>query len=599
MQKRKGLKEIFLGLKLSQRLVLVFSVGCLLPVLCVFFYSYFMSRSILVDQYVQNVSDELEICAANIEAAMSHAEELCFKLSFDPVEEHLVLVGNDARRISVGYQDYDVLKEYLAAYYPEVSEVRVYLTGDHLIDNRHFKLLTDTIREKIWFSVLAERPSGVAWSYSTNVQTDKKSLRISRYHAETNQAEEYIICVTLAESLTADYLANEDSDGKLPLLILNGNEVVNGKLKIADDKILALLKDLPSEERFELDWDDTRYAATQAKIYSTYTRDYYTLLSLIPYNSLVSDANVMTLKIMLPLLASVAFTVVVIVLLSNWFNRRLGAFSSAMHEAAEGNHNGNHEAEIGSARDEIYDCYHDLESMIADIKKLTEAEADARLKQEQIYSRQKDVELKMLATQINPHFLYNTLENIHMLACIGNQPEIEEISVALTQFLRKSLSVGNTLQTVAWEMEMVESYIKIQNYRFGDRITATVHYDKEKAAHYLIMPFVIQPFVENAYVHAMEEVDEGGVISVEATFGEDVLTLHISDNGHGMDAETLKEIMDNLNDTEHLDRTHIGICNVNQRIRLKYGEKYGVNFGSVEGAGTNVEITMPLQENLE
>lgn len=592
----KNPKNFFSKLKISQRLILVYGVGCLLPILIVFLYSYHMSREILVERYVTDERKTLEKQTADIEKAMANAVDLSYKISYDEDEMHIVLSDYDEVLISVGYQDYEELKSYFTTHYEGVEDVTLYIADAQRIDNRRFKLITDIIREKEWFVNVMES-DGPSWYYRTNVQTGRKSLSMARCLSKGigRSGKQCVLCISLDAELTESYFANNSMEDKLSMLILNDEKLVNPLPDVSEEEILALVSQLrESKGAATTYWNGKRYIISFAEAKSNYSEDKYTLLTLTPYKSFLKNANVSTMRTFAPLLFCVGLTIAVIFILSRWLARRMGAFSKAMHEAAEGRPVEN-DKEIGSARDEIYDCYHDLESMIASIKDLTEAQSRARLKEEQIYSRQKDVELKMLATQINPHFLYNTLENIHMLACIGNQPEIEEISVALTQFLRKSLDVGNTLKTVAWEMEMVESYITIQNYRFEDRIRTEIKYDKEKALQYVIMPFVIQPFVENAYVHAMEEVDEGGLITVTADFGEELLTLKIEDNGHGMDADTLTEIMNNLNDTEHLDRSHIGICNVNQRIKLKYGESYGVVFKSVEGQGTTVEITMPLQ----
>ena len=227
------------------------------------------------------------------------------------------------------------------------------------------------------------------------------------------------------------------------------------------------------------------------------------------------------------------------------------------------------------------------------MQQLSDTAARERIEREQLHSRNKDVEFKMLSAQINPHFLYNTLETIRMLAMINHEKDIEDISVMLTRLLRGSLEAGQELRTLAWEMDKVECYTRIQNYRFEDRILATVEYDKTAAENYMVLPFVVQPFVENAYVHAMEDKESDGHITIRVEAGRD-LTIFVEDNGHGMSKEELADVTRYLNDFENLDRSHIGICNVNQRIRLRFGDAYGVIFTSTLNVGTRVEIKMPI-----
>ena len=206
--------------------------------------------------------------------------------------------------------------------------------------------------------------------------------------------------------------------------------------------------------------------------------------------------------------------------------------------------------------------------------------------------QKRKIELKALQSQINPHFLYNTLETIRMQARIHNQPDIEELAKMLAKIMRRNIQVSNTLQPLKSELKLVEYYLKIQDYRFHDRI----HYRIETEGDIeplKVMPLLIQPFVENAFVHGLEAKESGGEIVIRVEVRSH-LWITVTDNGCGMSMEKLDEVRRGLNDFENLDRTHIGICNVNQRIKLQYGEDYGVEFESKTGAGTKVCIKLPV-----
>ena len=138
---------------------------------------------------------------------------------------------------------------------------------------------------------------------------------------------------------------------------------------------------------------------------------------------------------------------------------------------------------------------------------------------------------------------------------------------------------------------MVECYLKIQDYRFHDRITSHIEVDLERIHGILVMPLLIQPFIENAFIHGLES-EINGMITIRVIVVEDVY-ITIEDNGCGMSKEKIEEVNKLLNDFDNLDRTHIGICNVNQRIKLKYGDEYGVSFDSELGKGTRVTIVFP------
>jgi two-component system sensor histidine kinase YesM len=231
--------------------------------------------------------------------------------------------------------------------------------------------------------------------------------------------------------------------------------------------------------------------------------------------------------------------------------------------------------------------------MIRDIQELMAKVVQEQVQKEQLNTRQKEVEFKMLASQINPHFLYNTLETIRMQARVKNQPEIEELAKMLAKIMRHNIQVGDSLQPVKEEIKLVRYYLKIQDYRFHDRIRYEILVDEEKIDHLLMMPLVMQPYVENAFVHGLEGKERDGLIRIEISVRTH-LWITISDNGCGMSEEKLQEVRNNLNDFENLDRTHIGICNVNQRIKLQYGNDYGVTIDSAQGEGTQVTIKLPV-----
>jgi two-component system sensor histidine kinase YesM len=570
-------------------MLLVYLIGCFLPLLCVYIYMYFATRGALLEQEYKNVTDELDTEVNEIENDMYLAEEFCAKLYYDD-EAEKIGIRQYAGNLLFDYKNFDELYDYTKSYYPSVSEVCVYLKDDEHIDNRRFKLITDTIEQKNWYIRTLQNNGMPYWSYITNVQTTKKSLRLTKVLYDKNDRIAGVVSISLAEDIVQTWM---ETDEVSKLLVFNGTEIVQSNCSLSDEELAGLMKNLQKEKSDRwTEFEGSRCMALCSHINLRYSEEYYDLIIIKPYADIVHPANKSSVGGLVPLMLGTLVATIAFIWLSNWFSKRINAFREAMHEAAAGNFDQSN-TEIGDTQDEIWELNNDLNQMIRDTRQLMETAAGERLQKEQLYSRQKDVEFKMLATQINPHFLYNTLENIRMLARINDQPEIEDISVTLTKLLRRSLNVGQELVTVQWEMEMVEYYIRIQNYRFGDRITAEVLYDKDEAAQHMLIPLVIQPFVENAYVHAMEDKEADGRIIVRVEISDELL-LYIEDNGHGMSGEKCEEMTKYINDFENLDRTHIGICNVNQRIKLKFGEPYGVDFQSEENAGTKVKITMPL-----
>jgi len=580
------------NLKLRQRMLLVYAIGCFLPLILVTLIMFNSSRRSLTTMQINNEKDKLEEGQALIEADMHLAVELSERIYFDPREQMIgvPVVGSGGDKL-FDYRSFPDLTEYVRKYYGNISSICIYVypgTVDH-VDNRYFRLITDTIREKKWYINTMRRPGIPSWSYLTDLGTGRRSIRLTRVLYTKEYRVAGIISISIDPTLTYDFVNGLDG---YAYMTLNGDELVHSNFELKDGEMAAVYDVIEKKRTEEFNFRDENSFLSYVRITPRYSEDYYDVIVIRPYDEIVAAIRGSAALTIIPLLGGAFVMAMAIILLNSWFSRRITALGKAMHKVVEKDYD-TAGTGIGDAKDEIYDVYTDMNKMVQDMQSLTEAAAEERVQKEQLYSRQKDVEFKMLATQINPHFLYNTLENIRMLAMINKEKEIEDISVRLTRLLRSSLEAGSELKTLAWEMDKVDCYLKIQEYRFGDRITAELHYDPETAEKYLIMPFVVQPFVENAYVHAMEDMDEGGAIDISVEIEEN-LKLLIHDNGQGMSEDKLEAIRQAMSDFENLDRTHIGLANVNQRIKLRFGEQYGVTIDSKENEGTTVQILMPL-----
>ena len=285
---------------------------------------------------------------------------------------------------------------------------------------------------------------------------------------------------------------------------------------------------------------------------------------------------------------SIMISLIIIITFSKNYTSRLDSFQKLMHKTATGDFES---LELIDDYDEINDLYRDLNTMVTSIQHLVSTVYEEQVQKEKLYSRQKDVEFKMLASQINPHFLYNTLETIRMKARCNNETEIEELVRMLAKIMRRNIQVGDKLVTLKSELELVEYYLRIQQYRFGDRIGYNI--DIRCNLDFLkIMPLIIQPIVENAFIHGLETKERKGEIRITVDL-TDRLIIQVVDDGNGMSEATLQEILESLNDFDKLDRNHIGLNNVNQRIKLLYGEEYGLYIESIAGGGTSVRIELP------
>ncbi len=238
------------------------------------------------------------------------------------------------------------------------------------------------------------------------------------------------------------------------------------------------------------------------------------------------------------------------------------------------------------------------------IKKVIEIYSGQASKDNYARIHDKQAELAALQSQINPHFLYNTLDSIRGQALVENNMEIAKMVEALAGFFRYSISRKGELVTLRDELVNVKNYMMIQQYRFSNRFSLEILIDKEDeiSYDYLVPRLIIQPIIENAIYHGLKEKLENGVITIEIILTNNNMILMISDNGEGMDGETLSEVnkrikssgqfFDNKND-DIPRRIGIALPNINKRIQLLFGDEYGLNMYSTRNIGTDVEIMLP------
>ncbi len=226
-----------------------------------------------------------------------------------------------------------------------------------------------------------------------------------------------------------------------------------------------------------------------------------------------------------------------------------------------------------------------LNSMIEKINELLE-----QVKYEQI--RLRKAEFELLQTQINPHFLYNTLDAIVWLAEAGEQKKVVKMVGSLSDFFRITLNHGKTIVSIKEELQHVRSYLEIQQVRYQDILRYEIDVP-EMLNDYRIPKITIQPLVENALYHGIKNKRGGGNIVITGWAEKDCFYIQIKDDGIGITPERLEQVREGMQFSEPEEKNLYGLYNVNERIRLNFGEMYGIQVESVYGEGTISQIVLP------
>ncbi|WP_162462996.1 cache domain-containing sensor histidine kinase [Paenibacillus psychroresistens] len=213
--------------------------------------------------------------------------------------------------------------------------------------------------------------------------------------------------------------------------------------------------------------------------------------------------------------------------------------------------------------------------------------------------QERDAELTALQAQINPHFLYNTLDIISWKAQLSGDKELSSMIYSLSRFFRLSLNRGQSLTMVAHEKELIEHYLLLLKVRFKSKLTYEIRLD-EDILQCLIPKLILQPFVENAVLHGLENQKAGGSIMITGVKQQEQICFIIEDDGVGMSEEAIHNVFNStpVGPIDHsVLRGGYSVKNVNERLKLIYNDKYSLNFFSKPGKGTRVEIYVPAAEN--
>ncbi len=581
--------------RLRERLLLVYLVGGLLPMLCMVLFLVGQQRTAVMNLSRSTAYSELTALRYMLAEDSRILEDVSKRMYFDEQLETIARTQyTDYAQVVAAYRSYTTLNEYEDYYSGTISSISIYLDNDTFTGNSQLAQATEEVQQSSWYQQALVDQGRARWWYLQNPSDGRNYLTLVRLIR--TKSGEMVGVAALRMNLEA--LENQFAQYQSDLYILLGEQVVlaNQDDLNASGAELNLLASHNSgaAQAVQDELNGQKVQLVVQTVSDTVCCNTLTLLGIEPYANILSSVNDSMRGSMLFVVGSVLVSLVLIVVLSNHFAHRVERFKGEMEKAAHG------ERELAPAiggNDEISELYQYLNSMIADIDNLTSRVYESRLEQEQLRTRQREAEFKMLASQINPHFLYNTLESIRMKAYAAGDAEVADMVKMLSKLMRRNTEIRDTLVSLRSELTLTEYYLKIQHYRFGDAIRYKFWVD-EGAEDLTILPLLLQPIVENAFVHGLKDRRAGGQITVRVELGEN-LRITVVDNGCGIPAQKLAEIRQQLSAYDPASQSHIGVANVNQRIQLYYGAAYGITVESEDGRGTQVTLNLPRRRDGE
>lgn len=423
------------------------------------------------------------------------------------------------------------------------------------------------------------------------VDQQDTSQMVTLYHriaSKKEKEEELGICsISVSAKYFQDIMknANITSEGLVYLMSENGRMITSSNSSILQKMqkkgiLLNYGAELFMEKKKE---GQKEYYITRQNVDGAS----WQMILIIPENEYEDQYRFLWLSAALMLGSMIAVIVLMSYLLSGYYVGRLKKLNVEMTGLESGNLNAN--LPITTEEDEIEEIYHNFNGMVQEVQRLMQEHY-------QLGKEVKMTEVRALQAQINPHFLYNTLDLINWISMDYGAEEIGTLTWNLARFYRLSLNHGKSLISIGEEVEHVEVYVNIENYYFDNAISLEVDVPEELKS-YACLNIILQPFVENAIVHGIAEKPdiESCEIRICARREEQDIVFSVQDDGPGVDVKEMqKETQQDIRTAQH----GYGVRNINFRLKLCFGEKYGVTYLESE-KGTHVEIKIPVMTMAE
>ncbi|PAD65976.1 histidine kinase [Bacillus sp. 7586-K] len=540
-------------------------------------------------QLIDQVNKKLESYASNM-------QNISYLLSMDPEIKEFLTEQNSAFTED---EDYSIRQfmQGLSTLYPEVASILVVNSQGEYISNDLYTRGNKDLTKESWYK------EAVANEGIVKIIGHPKERSLAS-HVNYKNSEVVTVVRAIIEPETQKVLGVVLIDLKLRVIAEATKNVKLGKsgyLMVIDEEgeqIYApanpLINEVPKrllnveDSGFfseEIDGDKLQF------IYQKQPFTNWTTVGIFSSNESVVEVRTIHLFVICFVFLVVLFGVTASYYLSNSMSQPIVQLMSFMKKVESGNldirYKGDREDEIGM----LGRSFNLMIIKINELLKLTERQ-----------ERQKrEAELRSLQAHIKPHFLYNTLDTISWMARRQGAVDVAEVVASLSKLFRIGLNKGNDIILFSEEIEHIKSYLKIQKARYRDKLNYTLEIDP-KTNDFMIVKLILQPIVENAIYHGIKERKGPGHIHIEAQVSNNTFVITVKDDGKGIESDRLQLLRQKLNNVDIQNKQGAvadfgyGMMNVQSRLKLTYGEAYGISIDSEIANGTTVTIVLPIEK---
>lgn len=594
-KRQASFAKLFGRTKISTQMAVVYLLAIVLPITIL---GSWLMRVTYVNQKSYH-ADLLESYNTGIKRTMYEITSQMYTFSEsivynDELIEFLRGEYETENELRAAAREITLMDDYMKSY-AGIEEVLVYIDREDMINYGQYRVPTEEIKATQWYQKAQSQFSPFWISYWVKNPTNNEyvwRLALVRKMILVGGDKEAVVMIKIKDSYLSSRIGNQEY---LTMISVDDTPISYSNQTKYYGTMPAF--QFHPEDKYdyggvtELEGEEVLFHVSSLDISRTSSNIY-----LMTYDvSAIENMERMFLTYGTVSVVTMLSTMVILVLFSRSIVRQVKVLREEMGKASRGEYADMSER-IRASR-ELTEAFEDLLVMVKNIQEMEATQYEAQIKEQNIQNEQQKMEYKMLASQINPHFLYNTLETIRMKAFTAGDKEVATAIKLLGKSMRYVLeNTGATDTSMKEELDHIMTYLQIQKLRFGDRINYEVHIQPElNPEEYRILPLLLQPIVENAIIHGLEGKETGGTFWFAVYIIEETFYVDISDNGCGMDEATLAEVMAKVQDyTRKRRKSSIGLYNINRRIKLNYGEQYGLDIQSTLGEGTMVRVTFPI-----
>ena len=579
------------NMKLFQKFVLTYCILLIIPILIISSYAYAKLSNIITDNFLNSASESFE-------QSLDYMNYTVYKI-FDT--SNTIVVNNtvtdilirDVETYALTDQIYDFskLQSYLCSFENnlDIKKINLYI-NDGLIyssENVSFFKASSLKNTKVEDCILRTNARfiwGPMWYLNESTVNDTLFLLKSIKNPDDLSEDIGFLRIDFRKSIIQDIIDKINPlDDVFSFVINSDNKIIASSRDLKDlyDNSSIDLELIKSAAQFSnqlTTFDDGKFYLQSAAIDKT---DWY-MVNVLPKSSILSTIKTQRNYLFIIVILTIIMAIILAAYLVKVINKRLFQVIDGMRQVPNGHLNNYIENDSSDEVGELIDNYN---YMISKMSVLID-------EQYKLGKEVKNAELKALQSQINPHFLYNTLDMINWMAQKNMNKEISIAVKNLAKFYKLSLNKGKDIVTIKDEVEHSKLYVNLQNMRYDNRITLITRLD-ESLMDCSIPKITFQPIIENSINHGiLGRGMENGSILISGYISQNNLIIQISDDGIGIEKEVLPLILKENN--LQTKGSGYGLKNINQRIKLLYGESYGLSFTSNYGFGTTVEITLPV-----